>query len=286
MNMRRGLSARFARAAASPLAARGGAQVSCDLVSCGRVACAQVPRHLANVLPQDRREIGIDDGGIAAADQLDERRDLVAHRYLRKADLARERGHLPLVLGVAIGMHEHDRDRPDAGGARGRKLAPQRGEVRLALDGSVGTHALVHFEDALVEHFRLDDVAGKDLRPRLVADLEGVAKTLGDDEERALALALEQRIGGDRGAHLHFADHAVGNRLARLDADEVADALHGGVAIGLGIIREELVRNQRPVRPAPDHIGECAAAVDPEIPCVVMPCAVHPLCRPLPGPSQ
>ena len=86
----------------------------------------------------------------------------------------------------------------------------QRGEVRLALDGSVGTHALVHFEDALVEHFRLDDVAGKDLRPRLVADLEGVAKTLGDDEERALALALEQRIGRDRGAHFHFADHAGG----------------------------------------------------------------------------
>jgi hypothetical protein len=35
------------------------------------------------------------------------------------------------------------------------------------------------------------------------------------DERRALALALEQRVGGDRRAHLHGVDRAVGNRRAR-----------------------------------------------------------------------
>ena len=84
--------------------------------------------------------------------------------------------------------------------------APHRGEVGLLLHRAVGAHALVHLDDALVEHLRLDDVAGEDLRPRLVADLERVAETLGDEEERALALALEQRIGGDGGAHLDRAD--------------------------------------------------------------------------------
>ena len=82
------------------------------------------------------------------------------------------------------------------------------GEIGLALDRAVGAHALVDLGDALVEHVRLDDVAGKNLRPRLVADLERVAETLGDQQQRALALALEQRIGGDRGAHLHGADAA------------------------------------------------------------------------------
>ena len=80
---------------------------------------AHLPRHLRHVSPQDRGEIGIDDRGIAAAHQLDQRRDLVAHRHLRKADLARERGHALLVLGIAIGVHEHDRHRLDAGGKRG-----------------------------------------------------------------------------------------------------------------------------------------------------------------------
>ena len=40
----------------------------------------------------------------------------------------------------------------------------------------------------------------------------------------------------------------------------------GGVAIGLRILRQQLARDQRAVGPPPDHVGEGAAAVDPEIP--------------------
>ena len=86
--------------------------------------------------------------------------------------------------------------------------------------------------------------------------------------KRALALALEQRVGRDRGAHLHRADQAGGNRLAGGQAEEIADALHGGVAIGLRILRQQLMGNQRAVGPPPDHVGEGAAAIDPEIPIV------------------
>ena len=264
----------------------GRPRVLCAEVFGAEVFGAEIPRHLTDILPQDRRKIGIDDGGVAAADQLDERRDLVAHRHLRKADLARERGHALLVLGVAIGVHEHDRDRLDAVGACGRKLPAQRRQVGLVLDRAVGAHALVHFDDALVEHLRFDDVACENLRPRLVADLERVAKTLGGDEQGTLALALEQRIGRDRGAHLHSADQTGGQRLVRFDAEEVADALYGGIAIGLGIVGEKFVGNEAPVGPAPDHVGEGAAAVDPKIPGVGVLRAVHPDCRPLAEPSH
>jgi hypothetical protein len=132
---------------------------------------AQILRHLRHVSPQDRGEIGVDHRGVAAADELDQRRDLVTHRYLREAELARERGHALLVLGIAIGVHEHDRDCADAGGACGGKLGPQRRKVGLPLHRAVGAHALVHLDHALVQHLRLDDVAGKNLRPGLVADL-------------------------------------------------------------------------------------------------------------------
>ncbi len=46
------------------------------------------PATCCDVAPQDRRQIGVDHRGVAAADQLHQRRDLVADRDLREADLA------------------------------------------------------------------------------------------------------------------------------------------------------------------------------------------------------
>ena len=147
-------------------------------------------------------------------------------------------------------------------------------EIEFTLDRAVGAHALVDLGDALVEHFRLDDVAREDLWPRLVADPQRIAEAARDQQQRALALALEQRVGGDRGAHLHRADAAWRDRLAGREADEVADALDGGVAVGLGVFRQQLVGDERAVRPLADHVGEGAAAVDPEIPGLSATCLV------------
>ena len=55
--------------------------------------------------------------------------------------------------------------------ARRRQLCRATLEIGLPLDRAVGAHALVDLDRALVQHLRLDDVAGEDLRPRLVADL-------------------------------------------------------------------------------------------------------------------
>src|SRR5262249_59060393 len=70
-------------------------------------------------------------------------------------------------------------------------------------------------------------------------------------------------------AHLPRADNSLRDGFARLYADEIADALHRGVAIGLGVVGKKLVGDERAVRPASDHVGEGAAAVDPEIPAAV-----------------
>ena len=42
--------------------------------------------------------------------------------------------------------------------------------VERADDRAVGSDPFVDLDDALVEHRRQDDVAGEDLRPRLVTD--------------------------------------------------------------------------------------------------------------------
>ncbi len=160
----------------------------------------------------------------------------MADRHLREAHLARQRRDLFLVLRKSVGVHEHDRDRYDAVGLGRFEIAAHGGEIGHALDRAVGAHAFVHLGHALVQHVGLDNVAGEDPRPRLVADLERIAKTLGDQEQRAVALALEQRIRSHSRAHLDRADTARRDRFARLQSQQIADALHRGVGIGFRVL--------------------------------------------------
>ncbi len=48
--------------------------------------------------------------------------------------------------------------------------------------------------------------------------------------------------------------------------EQVADARHGRVAILLGVVGQQLVRDERAVGIARHDVGEGAAAVDPELP--------------------
>ena len=77
------------------------------------------------------------------------------------------------------------------------------------------------------------DPAHEELRPVLVGDAQRVGEAARDHERGALALALEQRVGRDRGAHLDRVDRACRNRRARRESEELADAVDRGVAIAL-----------------------------------------------------
>ncbi len=87
---------------------------------------AQLPREPVDMTSQDRREIGIDNGRVAATDELHQRAHEMARRDLGEAQLARQRGDAPLVLGIPVAMHEHDRGRPDAR-SEGRSETMPRG---------------------------------------------------------------------------------------------------------------------------------------------------------------
>ena len=223
-------------------------------------------RDLRHVAAQDWREIAVHHGGIAATNELDERRDFMARRHLREAEIARERRDAPLVIAVAVGMHENDGDGADAVMLGLHKRGAGRVEVEFALDRAIGAHPFVDLDDALVKHVRLDDVARENLRPRLVADAQRVAEAAGDHQKRALALALEERVRRDRGAHLDGAETVGRDGLAGTKAEQVADAGDRRVAVGLGIFRKQFVSDEPAVGPPADHVGEGAAAVDPEFP--------------------
>ena len=143
-------------------------------------------------------------------------------------------------------------------------------EIDRALDRPVGAHTLINLHDPLVEHVRLDDTAREDFRPCLITDAQRVAKALGDEEQRALSLALKQRIGRDRGPHLHGADAPGRNGVARRKSEQAANSRNRRIRIRFGIFRQQFVGDELAVRPPADHVGEGAAAVDPEFPFIII----------------
>ena len=168
-----------------------------------------------DISSEQRREIGIDHGGVAAPDEFHQRAHLVTHRDLREAHFVGEARCLALMVWMRISMHEHDGDGVDAVGARGVERGARGGKVERRLHAAVGAQALRHLGDACIEHRRLLYFAREDLWPRLIADLERVAEPFAHQQQDAIALALEQRIGGDRGAHLDAVDQLGRERYGR-----------------------------------------------------------------------
>jgi hypothetical protein len=173
------------------------------------------------------------------------------------------------VVREAVAVQEDDGDGAEALGARRLQLAPHVRLVERPHDVAAGAHALVDLHHLPVEQLRQLDVAVEDARPVLVGDAQLVAEPLRDEEDRVLALALEERIGRDGGAHLHRLDLLHRDRLARLHAQEVADAGQRGVAILLRVFRQQLVGGEGAVRAPRHHVRERAAAIDPELPAVL-----------------
>ena len=184
---------------------------------------------------------------------------------LAKAELARDPSDRALMRRIAIGVHEDDRDRVKTLRPRFAQRRAHRRGVRRELDRSVGEHALVDLDHFRVEKLGLLDRAGEDLRARLIADLERVAKAARRDQERALALPFEQRVGGHRRAHLDDANRACWDRLAGGEPEKAADRLDRGIVVSRAF-GKKLPRMQAPSRVAADHVGEGAAAIDPEVP--------------------
>ena len=200
----------------------------------------------------------------------------MARRYLSKAERARQLRRLALVLGMRVSVHEHDGYGVDAVGAGTGQLSLQRGEVQRLLHRAVGAHALVRLDNAAVQHLRLDDVLGENVGPRLRPDLQLVLEAAGDDEQRRIALALEQRVGGDRRPHLHRGDALGWDGRPGGNAEEQPDGFQRRVVVGAGVLRQELAGEDAAVGCACNDVGEGAAAVDPEVPFVVVGLPGHP----------
>ena len=226
----------------------------------------ELRRHLIDVAAQDRREIRIDHRGVAARDKPQQRADRMAGRDLREACLAREIGEAAFMLRVFPRVHQHDGAGGDALGARrGERLA--RRVLRPAFRFPRHRRRRVRRSPrVLVQHRRQRDGEVEQPRPRLVADAQRVGKAAVHHQQRAFTLALQQRVGGDGGAHLHRLNDTRWNRCIEGDAKHCLDAGDGRILVATGVLAQQLVGGELPIRMARDDVGERAAAVDPELP--------------------
>ncbi len=222
--------------------------------------------HLVHVTAQDRRQVRVDHGGVAPRHQFDQRADLVGAADLAEAGLACRRRDGPLVGGMAVAVQQDDGDAPQtvpAGLAQGRSGG---GDVEGADDRAVRVDAFGDLDDTLVQRLGKYDLAVEEPRPVLVGDAQRVAEAFGDDQRGRLSLALQEGVGGDRGAHLDGGDPVGGHGFAGAQAQHAPDALDGGVPVMARVVGEQFARLQGAVRSPRDDVGEGAAPVDPELP--------------------
>ena len=176
---------------------------------------------------------------------------------------------LELVRRRSIDVQEDDRTGAKARRAGAFQRALERDRVERRDHAAAGIHPLVGLDHALVERLRAARCAASNSRGRAcVAIRKRVAKAAGGDEQRALAAPLEQRVGRNGRAHLHGLDLRGRDHLAGAQLEHAANTLDGGIRVVRGVLGEQFQGLQPAIGRTPHDIGECAAAVDPELPAV------------------
>src|SRR5262245_45353312 len=163
-------------------------------------------------------------------------------------------------------MHEDDGDAAETLGVYGFKIRLRASLVERDHYLTVRPDALWRLDYFFVQQLGQANFAVEDARAVLIGDSQRVAEAFRDEERRRLALTLKQSVGGDRGSHFHRFYALDRNRRAVLDAEQPADARHRGVTVMFGVLRQQLVSDDRSVWALRDNVSEGPAAVDPKLP--------------------
>ena len=165
-----------------------------------------------------------------------------------------------IVMGIGVEQADGDGAHPVA-----CKLPPDRrncGLVERDQHVAVGRQPFADGEAADARHQRLRPVDHQVVmvEPLLVALLDDVAKALGGDQRGARTLALDQRIGRQRGAMDEDPD--IGGRQRRLTQHGV-DAVEHAAFRGVG--RGQDLAARPPAGDLEHDIGEGAADIGGEL---------------------
>ena len=110
------------------------------------------------------------------------------------------------VIGKLPGVHQDDGAGVDAVRSGLAKHRAGLGFVKRLDFVTIDADAPLDLLDPLIQHRRQGYGEVEQAGTSLVADAEGVGETAVDQQQRAVALTLQQCVRGDGGAHLHRLD--------------------------------------------------------------------------------
>ena len=233
-----------------------------DVEAPGDAQVLELALEVVEVLGHQRHDVDVGAGGRGPLVLADLRHDLgrAGHGH-RGQKLDAEVRQRALVDRVAVGVQEADRDGLDA-----RVLEPRDGRAGARLvqrreHAAVGLDALRDLEPQVARHQRrrLVDEEVVHVVAAFAPDLDRVAEARRREEPRPRALALDQRVGGQRGPVDQRAD--IGGPAARV-VQQRDHALLDGLRGVLGG-REELADLDGACGVVhPDEVGEGPADVD------------------------
>ncbi len=224
----------------------------------------QVGLELAEIARHARQHVGVGDGGRGALVLADLRTDLAGERDRHARQLlGQDRAGAPLMRFGGEAVQEADGDGLDFAAAQlGRDVA-HRLLVERQQHGAVGRHPLGYAEAQIARHQRIGplhvDVVL--LEAVLPGHLERVAEALGGEQRGAGALALDQRVGGERGAVHHQTD--IGRPALGLGQDGAHAFQHGALGrVGRGQELDGVSPSIVRYSGLQHNVGESAADID------------------------
>ena len=163
-------------------------------------------------------------------------------------------------------MHEHHGAGAESVSPGGPQLYFSISKVQWFNELTMRGDAFAYLDHIGVQNRGALDAQCKQLGAVLIADLDGVAKSCGGDQQRPFSLAFQQGIGCHRRAQFDDLDLIYGDRLPGLQSQQIANSLDGRVRVPLGVLGQQLVREQLAVRAERYDVGERSAAINPELP--------------------
>ena len=170
---------------------------------------AQIALEPQQIARHEGTHVGVGDGRGGALVLARLRAGLARQRHTHaRAHFGEDFADARLVRGIGVGMDQGHGDGLDIQLRQPPGDAAHRRLVQRSPHGTVHVHALRHRETQLAWHQRprLDDVDVVLVEAALVGDLDHVAEAVGGDQRRARPLALDNGVGGERGAVHEHAD--------------------------------------------------------------------------------
>ena len=227
----------------------------------------QIAAHLIEIGLQHRRHRRLHQGGMAAGHQPRLAAEAMGEGHRAEAETLEPGAELLLVGRLHTAVQQRHRAAAVAVGAGLAQLrsqgviAPQRLQLL-----AIGRQPPLHLEHPHRQGLGALDRQREDVGAVLIADLQQIGEAAVDQQQHRRAVVLEQGIGGHGGAEPHLLHQPRGNRRAGGQAQQAGDGGHRRITGALGLLREHLAHPQLTLGIGGHHIGEGAAAIDPEPP--------------------